>query len=118
MVRHTWAPTGPLATPCCACQVPGRAPPQHHLPQMAGSPVTYRVKVVLIIREPFKQEAAWRREDRFQEEEQEGTGAAPASQHYLLQIHVLISPLENYRTDALPDSNPEFPRNTLCQHYT
>lgn len=58
---------------------PGEGASQHHLPQVAGSPVTYWVKVVLIIREPVKQEATWRREDRFQEEEQEGTGAAPAS---------------------------------------
>ena len=48
-------------------------------PPNGGQPVTYWVKVVLIIREPFKQEATWRRKDRFQEEEQEGTGAAPAS---------------------------------------
>jgi hypothetical protein len=36
----------------------------------------------------------------------------------MIPLLLLISPLENYRTDALLDSNPEFPRNTLCQHYT
>ena len=61
--------------------VPGAAEGASPAPSPANGrqPITYWVKVVLIIREPFKQEATWRRQDRFQEEEQEGTGAAPES---------------------------------------
>lgn len=47
---------------------------------VASSQATYWVKVVLVVGEPFKQEATWRRENRFGEEEQKGTGVAPESQ--------------------------------------
>lgn len=75
----------------------GGAPPWHHVPQMVrrpvGSQATYWVKVILIIREPFKQEATWRRENRFQEEEQEGTGIAPESQlRYFPNSYFHLSP--------------------------
>lgn len=60
------------------------------------------MKVILLIGEPFKQEATWRRENRFQEEEQKGTGAAPESALATLQTQIFISPLGKLQDRCTP----------------